>query len=367
MVIVESSWWLHILGGRTLIGVSEGLICVGCPMLLSELAPIQSRGLLISINQLMITIGIVIGTVTIFFSSSRWNSDTSFEVPLLVGAAIAVLYCSVIAIVPESPVWRLSRGDVDGATKSISRARHLPKNDTSVEKCMVMLAAKTTLQDVRHVSVWSGEPKYWLRTLTGIAVSALQQLTGINYFFYFGTSIFRTVGVSNVYLVGIFFGCVNLVFSVVALGAVAAFKRTRLLMAGSILLACFMLIFTTVGITSSTTDAGAVTMIVSSCAFIGTFASTWGPLTSIVISELYPPPIKVQAMGICGCVGWLATFMVSFLIPTLTRYLGFALGYIFLACIVLSVMVVYRYVPETRHVDVGTLDSLYFEDRYSAF
>ncbi|QPG74410.1 hypothetical protein FOA43_001739 [Brettanomyces nanus] len=211
MTILLSEVWFQALGGRLIYGLGNGMVCVACPMFISELAPTRTRGLFISILQLQITIGIITGAITMYVSNSVFgdnrNNFFQYGYPLLQGMALSLVACAVIFMVPESPTWLVSQEqDTDNfekAKSSVARSRKLPFDHPLVEAYVENLASMTKVitaeeegkdASVRLQSLRRGQPKYLLRVLTGIALSCFQQGTGINYFFFFGTSIFRTVG-----------------------------------------------------------------------------------------------------------------------------------------------------------------------------
>ena len=377
VIFFSLNWW-QIAIGRTIYGVSCGIICVVCPMLISDLSPTNKRGLFISIMQLNITSGILIGAFTMLLSNIQFGDNLTnhwqYNYPVLQEIIFGIIICAVIFFIPESPTWLLSknRHNLDKAIRSIARCYQLNELDPvvriQVEKISALVNSEESeldsLLEKLNNSLLKGQPKYLLRTFTGIVLSCLQQFTGINYFFFFSVAIFRTVGISNPYVVPIFLSSVNVIFSLFSVLLIVRYQRLTLLKLGSYLLSITMFIFTTLGITSSKSNVGAILMIVTSCIFIAVFAITWGPLVSIIVSELYPPSVKVKAMGICGCAGWISTFLVSFMIPILSKILGFALGYIFCAFIILGIAFIYFFLPETRHVEISALDAIYDADIY---
>lgn len=378
IIILLSKNWLQVTVGRAVYGIGCGIICVVCPMLISDLSPTNKRGLFISIIQLHVTIGIIIGALTMLISDIQFSPNVSshwqYSYPVLQGILFGIITCAVIFFIPESPTWLLSKGrqNFDKAAKSLARCSQLAESSTIVqtqtENIAVLMASveddQDSLLEKLNKSLLRGQPKYLLRTITGIILSCLQQFTGINYFFFFSVVMFKTVGVNNPYIVPIFFGSVNVIFSLLSVLLIARFQRLTLLKLGSFFLALTMCVFTTLGLTFSESNTGAIMMIMASCIFVAIFATTWGPLVSIIISELYPHSIKVKAMAICGCAGWISTFLVSFMIPILTKVIGFALGYIFCVFIVFSIAFIYYFVPETRHVEISALDAIYEANIY---
>ncbi|GMG33776.1 unnamed protein product [Ambrosiozyma monospora] len=195
---------------------------------------------------------------------------------------------------------------------------------------------------------------YLMRTFTGVLLLVFQQCSGINYFFFFGTSIFVRI-IDDAYLVPIFFAGINLLFSILASAYVDRFKRTTLLKVGSVALGSIIGIFAIIKLLDFNNTATNASMIILSCLFIAIFAFTWGPVAGIVVSELFPPAIKVKAMSISGCSGWMAGFLVATVTPMISNYIGFA----FMVIMGLAAFFVKKYVPETRNLQINELDDVY--------
>ncbi|GMG37451.1 unnamed protein product [Ambrosiozyma monospora] len=213
---------------------------------------------------------------------------------------------------------------------------------------------------MENCSVVRGQPRYLLRTLTGIGLLIFQQCSGVNYFFFFGTSVFAGI-VNNSYMVPICFSVINFTFTILATNIVDKFRRTTLLLAGSLTLAILMGTFTTIRLLVAGDPICNMFMVIISCVFIAVFAVSWGPVAGVLVSELFPPTIKVKAMSISGSVGWISGFIASVVTPTFGKYMG----YIFMGSLSLSVVFVYFLVPETKNLNVDELDELYRVKNYS--
>lgn len=366
-IMIISPKWYHILIGRFIIGNGNGLICTICPMYISELAPIKERGILVSLQQLFTTVGILVGGVTMYYSVTEYSilDLNQYRYSIYQSGLITFLCSCLIWIVPESPVWLIKHGNINGASLSFSKVKHLPLNDESINESVlnVCYEAEQAHQDEktsnRIGSIRYGEPRYLLRTITGVVLFGFQQFTGINYFFFYGTTIFSKVDLSSPYLVPVILGGVNLVFSVLSIFTISKFNRKSLLIFGSVNMFVLMLIFASIGITIKDKIDGAILMIITACGFIGSFAITWGPISQVLISEMYPNSIKVKAMSICGTMNWLINFTISMLVPIISNYIGFGLGYIFAGFLALSVVFIHCSIPETRNKSMEQINEIY--------
>ncbi|GME83744.1 unnamed protein product [Ambrosiozyma monospora] len=180
-------------------------------MLISDLAPINIRGRLVSLFQMMVTMGITIGAVTMF-SVDKWvpqNNIFQFRGPMLINIVFCIILACLIWIVPESPSWFLRKHLlIDETRQLIGQIRSLDDRDPSVLMFMesiflsmgpldfLELEETENLNDIdidvedeedemENCSVVRGQPRYLLRTLTGIGLLIFQQCSGVNYFFFF--------------------------------------------------------------------------------------------------------------------------------------------------------------------------------------
>jgi len=142
------------------------------------------------------------------------------------------------------------------------------------------------------------------RTRLGMALQAGQQLTGANYFFYYGTTIFAATGLENAYVTSIILGTVNVVATLAGLWIVENVGRRKVMMGGAAWMAICLFIYSFIGHYQldhdnplSTPQAGN-TMIVFTCFFIAAFATTWGPLVWSIVGELYPARYRATCMGL---------------------------------------------------------------------
>jgi SP family sugar:H+ symporter-like MFS transporter len=150
-------------------------------------------------------------------------------------------------------------------------------------------------------------PKLVYRTFLGIAIHFLQQWTGINYFFYYGTALFELAGFNDPILNQLILGAVNVGVTFFGLYAVEAYGRRRPLFLGALLQATWLLLFATIG-TRRPPDkymVSGIVLIVSACLFIASFASAWGPMTWVVIGETFPLRTRAKQASLATAANWL--------------------------------------------------------------
>ena len=151
------------------------------------------------------------------------------------------------------------------------------------------------------------------RTLSGIALQALIQLSGINFIFYFGTSFFAKAGMHSPYLISIAISTVSAAMTIPGIWGVEQFGRRRLLLVGSSGMSiCEYVIAITGSTTSSDNRSAQSAQVALVCIYIAFFASTLGPVGWVVNGEIYPLNIRAKAMSLSTASLWLWNFGLAF-------------------------------------------------------
>lgn len=287
--------WYQIALGRLVAGFGVGGLSVLTPMYQSETAPRQIRGAMVGCYQLFITLGILVAYL-INFGTEAIRSPASWRITIGVGFVWPVLMIAGIIFMPESPRWDYRHNKIERARKTIARSYGVSENHWEVNREMREIKEKFDAENAgggkhKWTEIFTG-PRMAYRTLLGITLQALQQLTGANFFFYYGTTIFTSTGLSNSYVTSIILGAVNFAMTFPGLYVVEKAGRRKALIAGALwMFMCFM-VFSSVGHFAldrdnppNTPGAGKA-MVVFACLFIAGYAMTWGPVIWVVVGEL---------------------------------------------------------------------------------
>jgi len=287
-VIVQISTtdkWYQIAIGRWVAGLGVGGLSVLTPMYQSETAPRQVRGALVSCYQLFITFGIFLADC-INFGTHTDPGARSWKLPMGIGFIFPAIMGTGICFLRESPRWDYRHGKIDRARTTIAKSYGVSENHYEVHREMREIKEKLDAEQAgggqhKWYEVFTG-PRMAYRTLLGVTLQALQQLTGANFFFYYGTTVFASVGLSDSFLTAIILGVVNFGMTVPGLYVVEHFGRRRALITGGLWMFMCFLIFASIGhfmlqAGRDTKVAGDV-MIIFACLFIAGYAMTWGPI-----------------------------------------------------------------------------------------
>lgn len=285
-----------------------------------------------------------------------------------VGFIWALLLGIGIMFLPESPRHDWNRDKQSRARTTMAKfygvaEHHQLINDETDEIEKVRTA---TQGDHPWYEAFTG-PRMLYRVLLGMTLQMLQQLTGANYFFYYGTTIFTGVGLKNSFVTAMILGGVNVGSTFLGVYMARHFRRRESLWIGALWqFMCFM-VFASVGqfvfkdapTGSQQAKTSGTVLIVFACLFIVSFATTWGPLVWACISEMFPYRYRAVAMAFCTSANWFWNFMLAFFTPFITNDIQFAYGYVFAGCNLAAFFVVFFFLVESSGKTLEEVDAMY--------
>lgn len=334
-------------------GIGVGMASVISPMLIAEFAPAAHRGRMIAYYQLAITVGILAAyfsnalIVAVPMDGEKWR--TMF----LVMALPSIAFLLLLSKTPESPRWLVSKGKTDLARQVLLRLR-LPEQAEKELQSMVDAAGKR-LQSNRSLL----DPALRLPLFIGIVLAVFQQFSGINAIIYYGPKIFEAASKDggNSMLFQTILGAVNLLFTFVAIKTADKYGRKALLKWGLTgivlsLLSCGFLFF--INFTNP------ILVLILILIFIASFAFSLGPVTWMIINEMFPTDVRVKAVSICTLALWVANFLVGQFFPWLLEVTGAAITFwIFAACSLVNYFFSVRVVKETSGKSLEEMEDVF--------
>ncbi|MEI6195468.1 MAG: sugar porter family MFS transporter [Verrucomicrobiota bacterium] len=350
----------RILGGVG-IGLASGL----SPMYISEVAPAQMRGKLVSINQLTIVVGILFAQylnwfivrdlpqgATDEFIKTSWFGQSAWRWMFGLTAVPSVLFLLGMFLVPESPRWLAKNGKTDKAKAILVKIGGRAYANAAVSEINSTLS-KEEIQRVRFADLL--EPKLRKVLLLGVVLAVFQQWCGINVIFNYAEEIFKAAGydISSVLSNIAWTGSVNLVFTFVALGTVDRLGRRPLMLFGAAGLA---LIYAAMGYCYANAVHGLPVLLLVLSA-IGCYAMSLAPVTWVVISEIFPNRIRGAAMSVAVSALWIACFILTFTFPILNAKLGSSgTFWLYGAICVLGLVFIFFKLPETKNKSLEQIE-----------
>ncbi|KAK7731298.1 hexose transporter hxt5 [Botryosphaeria dothidea] len=366
--ITSDQVWAQFAVGRLIGGFGIGSLSTCVPMYQSESVPAAIRGAVVASYQLFITLGIWTAYMVTYGTEDAYHNSAQWRIPNGLSALWAILLGSSILFMPESPRWLYRQGNIEQARNIMARLNGVAPDDELINREIQDIEdkqqAESTGGDHPWYEVFTG-PRMLYRTLLGMVLQAGQQLTGANYFFYYGTTIFQATGLSNSYVTSIILGSVNVGATLIALWVVERCGRRKCLMVGAAWMFMCLFIYAFVGHYklpngdgTNNAQAGQI-MIVFTCLFIVAFAITWGPLVWAVVGELYPARYRATAMALATASNWLFNFLISFFSTFITKKIDYFYGLVFGSSCFGLFWIVYFFMIETKGRTLEEIDTMY--------
>lgn len=244
------------------------------------------------------------------------RDDTgSYRIPIAVQFAWAIILVVGMLILPETPRYLIKRDNHEGAVKSLAKLRRLPGDDPALLEELAEIQAnheyEMSIGSAGYVECFKGN--LGKRLLTGCLLQGLQQLTGINFIFYYGTQFFKNSGFKNEFVISLITSCVNVGSTIPGLYAIDKWGRRPVLLMGAIGMTVSQLLVAVLGTTTTSQDAlgniivhneaaqkAAIAFI---CIYIFFFAASWGPIAWYVHITICLPFVLISFIKLINIPG----------------------------------------------------------------
>lgn len=345
---------------RILGGIGVGLASMLSPMYIAEIAPPKVRGNLVAWNQF----AIIFGMLVIYFvnfgiskagSGDVWLNSIGWRYMFLSGSIPAILFLTLLFFVPETPRFLMLKGNERAARAVLAKLVTPQEGEKEISEIRASLrehhSGKLFSFGVRLVFI-------------GVMLSIFQQFVGINVVLYYATDIFKGMGLTtNVSLFQtIIVGAVNLVFTIVAILTVDHFGRRPLQIIGALVMAVSMF---ALGMDFWLGGKGMIALV-SMLVYTAGFAVSWGPVTWVLLSEIFPNQIRGKAMAVAVAMQWIANYLVSWTFPILNNnpwlvdHFKHGFSYwIYSAMSIFAALFIWKIVPETKGHSLEEMETVW--------
>ncbi|XP_022997492.1 sugar transporter ERD6-like 6 isoform X1 [Cucurbita maxima] len=344
--------------GRLLEGFGVGIISYTVPVYIAEIAPQNLRGSLGSVNQLSVTLGILLSYLLGLF------------VPWRILAVLGTLPCTILIpglfFIPESPRWLAKMGMTEEFETSLQVLRGFDTDITiEVNEIKRSVASANRRRTIRFADL--KQKRYWLPLSIGIGLLILQQLSGINGVLFYSSTIFASAGItsSNAATVGL--GAIQVVATAFTTWVIDRAGRRLLLIISSggmtlslLIVAVAFFVKDAVSEDSSLYSIAGIVSVVGVVAMVVAFSLGVGAIPWIIMSEILPVNIKGLAGSIATLANWFSAWGVTM---SANLLLGWSSGGTFTIYMVVTgfmVLFVTLWVPETKG---RTLEEIQFSFR----
>ena len=347
---------------RALGGLGVGAASMTSPMYIAEISPARIRGRMVSLNQFAIVTGfLVVYFVNYFIAlgrSEEWLVQVGWRWMFGSEALPAFVLLVLSFFVPESPRWLTRQGRQAEALGILTRV------DGGDYAARELAEIKDALAHESGSLAQLLQPGMRIVLLIGVILAVLQQVTGINVFLYFGTEIFKKMGAGTnaALLQTVVVGSVNMLFTVIAIWTVDKLGRKPLMLIGA------------AGMGISLFGMGAAQyfqktdlwLLLFVLGYIACFALSVGPVTWVILSEIFPTRIRGRAMAVATFCLWVANLIISQTFPMMDEdpwlidvfHHAFPFWLYGVFCVVLFFFML-RFVPETKGRSLEQIEKMW--------
>lgn len=364
LTAIPQQYW-QLIVARFIGGVGVGIASMVSPMYIAEISPAKIRGKLVSFNQFAIVFGILLSFFVNYMlnrpNDLQWCVNTGWRLMFLMMAIPSALFFVFCFFIPESPRWLVINNKETAAYATLERI-----NGTNAAKAILEEIKTALVEEARQLGGNIFARGIFMAVIVGILLSVFQQVTGINTILYFAPEIFKKLGSDNdtSFLQSVIVGVVNVLFTIIAILTVDKSGRKPLLVIGALGMAVGMI---GLGMFAYNQNLG-MGALVFIMIYIAAFAMSWGPVTWVMISEIFPNSVRSKAMGVAVAAQWISNFFVSQTFPMMLRnptleksfHGGFPF-FIYGLMGIVAVFFVWRMVPETKGKTLEEMEQLWIK------
>jgi sugar porter (SP) family MFS transporter len=369
-----------MIGGRFVAGLGVGSLSMAVPLYLSELAPKEIRGRLISLQQLMITIGIMVA-FWVGAGTQYLTGDSAWRIPLAIQIAPAAVLMFGTIFLPFSPRWLINNGRNEEALAVLARLHSKgDKTDPLVvaeyEEIIAQVEHERTVSVSSYVELLKGTVRR--RLILGILIQIFQQFTGINSIMYYAPTIFQQAGVASrsasLIASGVN-GVLNVLSTIFPILYLDRLGRRVVLISGALVMGSAMLLCGIVMAATSRVFQDPVSgqmkvdmsenthasyfCIVMIYFFVAGFAYSWGPCGWVYPAEIYPLSIRAKGTSITTAANWLMNFIISLFVPIMLTTITWGTYIFFGCCCAVMAICVFLFYPETKGRSLEEMDIVF--------
>ncbi|KAF1956718.1 high affinity glucose transporter RGT2 [Byssothecium circinans] len=381
-ILETASTGLNVMvAGRLIAGFGVGFISAIVILYMSEIAPRKVRGAVVAGYQFCITVGILLANCVVYATQNRRDTG-SYRIPIAVQFLWAIILAIGLILLPDSPRFFVKKGKLDKAAKALARVRGQAVDSEYIQDELAEIIANHEYEmsitaQTSYLGSWascfegkiSSPSSNARRTTLGIIMQMMQQLTGINFIFYFGTVFFQQLGtISNPFMISLITTLVNVLSTPLSFVLVEKLGRRTLLIYGAALMITFQFIVGIIGATAGKpgngNDSATKAMIAFICLNISSFAITWGPCAWIVIGEIFPLTIRSRGVGLATSSNWFWNCIIGVITPYLvadqpnSAKLGSNVFFMWGGLCCISFLFAFFFVPETKGLTLEQVDKM---------
>jgi sugar porter (SP) family MFS transporter len=331
-----------LLAARFVLGLAIGTSSLVVPTYIAEIAPPANRGALVSVYQLMITVGILAS----YLIGYSYSDSGSWRWMLGWAACPAVVMFLGLFILPESPRWFVSHNRDADARAVLWRIRTPEEADAEYAEITRVVHAESKLTYRELLG-----PRYRRWITVGVAAAATTQVVGVNAVIYYTPTILEDAGLgsSSAILASVGIGSLNVLSTVIALMFIDRLGRRPLILGGT---AVVIAALTVIGVLFlfPLTGAAGIWLVAMLIVYQSAFACSLGVAVWLVNSELFPTAVRGKAASFGIVSHWGLDFLVSVSVLTLISWMtASGVFWLYAALGAIGLLYLRKWLPETKN------------------
>jgi len=343
-------YWQLILA-RFIGGLGVGIASVLSPIYIAELAPASVRGILVSVNQLAIVVGILLTYISNWLLVGIGENDWRWMFG--VEAIPAFLFTFALLFIPESPRW-LAKNNQDDKARDVFRK--IAGDDYARDE---MEWVKKGREQEEGGLIELLNPRLRILLFVGFSLAIFANATGINVVIYYGTEIFKMAGFvekATSFKAQMIIGLINFLFTFAGMALIdrAGRKVLHVFAYGLMTLSMFSL-----GMMFNIKDIAPVWMVIPVMTYVASFACGVGVVIWVYLSELFPNKIRGAAMGIATMLIWVANFTVTQFFPILRDKMGGNVFFLFTGASLIAFLFALIMMRETKGLHLEEIETVF--------
>lgn len=370
-----------LVAGRLIAGFGVGFVSAIIILYMSEIAPKKVRGAIVSGYQFCITLGILLASCVDYGTKNR-TTTASYRIPMAIQMLWAIILAVGLFLLPESPRYFVRKGNLEMATNVLSRVRGQPQDSELIQAELAEIVAnyeyeQSVIPQGSYLATWGScftgglrNPSSNVRrTILGTSLQMMQQWTGINFIFYFGTTFFQELGtISNPFLIQLVTTLVNVCSTPLSFWIIERFGRRTIMIWGALGMLICEFIVGIVGVTAAAPDKhnhpAVSAQIAFICIYIFFFATTWGPGAWVLIGEIFPLPIRSRGVALSTASNWFWNCIIAVITPYMVgtesrdANLGSRVFFVWGSLCTLCFLYAYILIPETKGLSLEQVDRM---------